>query len=267
MGTYIIGDVHGCLTTFQRLLEAFQYDEVADRILMTGDLVNGGPDSAGVVRWAKNHGAEVVLGNHDLHLLVVAAGARAPRKNDTFLDLLGAEDSDDLLDWLRNRPLAIREENLLLVHAGVLPSWDIPTVMRLAGEVEAQLRDGSRLEFWREMYGDQPCRWNEKLTGSDRLRVIVNALTRLRTLTTKHEIDIGFTGPLRDVPPNLTPWFAIPGRRSASTRIFFGHWAALGFYRGENVVGLDSGCAWGGALTAWRLEDGAVFQVPSELKK
>lgn len=267
MGTYIIGDVHACLTTLHRLLEAFRYDESADRILMTGDLVNGGPDSAGVVRWAMNHGAEVVLGNHDLHLLAVAAGARPPRKNDTFLELLGAEDSDELLNWLRNLPLAIHEENLLLVHAGVFPSWDIPTVMRLAGEVEEQLRDGSRLEFWRGMYGNEPPHWDENLRGGDRLRVVVNAMTRLRTLTADHEINADYTGPLRDVPPNLQPWFAIPGRRSSTTRIFFGHWAALGFYQGENVVGLDSGCAWGGDLTAWRLEDGEVFQVPSELKK
>lgn len=266
MATYIIGDVHGCLTTLHRLLESFAYDAGRDRVLLTGDLVNGGPDSAGVVRWAKKNGAAAVLGNHDLHLLAVAAGARAPRKNDTLHELLGADDSDELLDWLRSRPLIIHEKDLLLVHAGLLPSWDIAMALRLAAEVELQLRGGSQIDFWREMYGDQPRRWHDQLQGMDRLRVVINAMTRMRTLTRDHEIDLEFTGPAADAPANLNPWFSIPGNWSGP-RLFFGHWAALGYYSDEKVVGLDSGCAWGGSLTAWRLEDSEVFQVPSEVKK
>jgi bis(5'-nucleosyl)-tetraphosphatase (symmetrical) len=265
MATYLIGDVHGCFETLSRLLEEFGYNPKNDRIYLTGDLVNGGPASAAVLRWAKRHEASAVLGNHDLHLLAVAAGARAPRKNDTFLDLLEAEDGEELISWLRNRPLVIREKEFLLVHAGVLPEWDTATTLRLAGEAEALLRSPPDRTFFREMYGDEPSQWSETLTGMDRIRVIINAMTRLRTLTPENGIDAEHKGPPEEAPAENRPWFSVEGRATSGDQIFFGHWAALGFYEGEKTVGLDSGCAWGGKLSAWRLEDGRLFQVVSEL--
>lgn len=267
MATYIIGDVHGCLDSLQRLLAEIEFDAGSDRVLLTGDLVNGGPESAGVVRWARRHQAGVVLGNHDLHLLAVAAGERPPRRNDTFYDLLEAEDSRELLDWLRNRPLLIREEKFLLVHAGLLPEWDVSTALRLAGEAEEAIRArGDESAFFRGMYGDEPGRWDDGLEGIDRLRVIINAMTRMRMVQKDGAIDAEFKGPLRNAPPGLLPWFAVSGRAAGETRVVFGHWAALGLYRDEKVIGLDSGCVWGGHLTAWRLEDERVFQVESEFK-
>lgn len=267
MATYVIGDVHGCLETLHRLLELFHYDGTRDRILMTGDLVNGGPESAGVVRWAMENQASVVLGNHDLHLLAVAAGVRRLRKKDTFTDLLGASDGDELLNWLRTRPLVIQVEDVLLVHAGLLPDWDVETALQLGREVEAILQGKSAGRFLDTMYGDKPRRWNDQLEGRKRLRVIVNAMTRMRMLTGENEIDLKHKKPPKSASSELRPWFSVPGRRSSGTRIFFGHWAALGFYVSDNVVGLDSGCAWNGKLTAWRLDDGKTFQVRSELRR
>lgn len=267
MATYLIGDVHGCFDTLCRLLRQIEYDPGLDRIYLTGDLVNGGPGSAAVVRWAKQEGAAVVLGNHDLHLLAVATGARAPRKRDTFFDLLEADDRDELLDWLRSRPFLIEEDHFLLVHAGLLPEWDVATAARLAAEAAAALRSNPGRGFFRDMYGDEPSRWSERLEGMDRLRVVINATTRLRMITRSNEIDMRYKGPAQDAPADLRPWFLAPGRARSAKPVFFGHWAALGFYRGDKAIGLDSGCAWGGKLTAWRLEDSRAFQVSSELSE
>ncbi|HLS27681.1 MAG TPA: symmetrical bis(5'-nucleosyl)-tetraphosphatase [Opitutales bacterium] len=266
MADYVIGDVHGCFDTLCRLLEKIAYSPERDRIFMTGDLVNSGPQPAEVVRWAKEEGASVVLGNHDLHLLAVAAGVRAPRKKDRFYDLLDAPDSAELLEWLRTRPLVIREKDFLLVHAGVLPEWDLETIERLAEEVQHELRGPRSAEFLREMYGDEPRRWREDLTGIDRLRITVNAMTRLRMLKDGNEIDFEHKKPPKPASKDLQPWFEVPSRRSRDTLIFFGHWAALGFYEGNGVIGLDSGCIWGRQLTAWRVDDGQIFQVPSEMQ-
>lgn len=266
MADYVIGDVHGCFDTLCRLLEKFAYSPERDRIFMTGDLVNSGPQSAKVVRWAKEQKASVVLGNHDLHLLAVSAGVRASRKKDRFHDLLDAPDSIELLEWLRMRPLVIREKNFLLVHAGVLPEWDSDKIVNLAGEVEQKLRGSESDQFLREMYGDEPRRWSDELTGIDRLRIIVNAMTRLRMLKNRNEIDLEYKKPPKPSSKELQPWFEVPNRRSSDTRIFFGHWAALGFYRGNGVIGLDSGCIWGRKLTAYRVDDGQIFQVPSEIQ-
>lgn len=268
MPDYVIGDVHGCYSTLRRLLDLIQYSPTCDRIWMTGDLVNGGPDSAAVVRWAKENAAGVVLGNHDLHCLAVASGARFPRKKDTFSDLLEASDRAQLLDWLRTRPLVIREEDWLLVHAGLLPEWSVEKALELAAEVEERLRIEPPVgEFLRDMYGNEPRRWSDSLEGIDRLRVIVNAMTRMRMLTPDPAIDFDYPGPPETAPEGLRPWFAVDENGVWETRIFFGHWAALGFRCSDGAIGLDSGCAWGGELTAWRLEDGEAFQVRSELPR
>lgn len=266
MATFLIGDVHGCFATLRRLLERIGFEAGRDRVFLTGDLVNGGPDSAAVVRWAKREAAGVVLGNHDLHLLAVASGARAPRKKDTFFDLLRAEDREELLGWLRRRPLVIRDEKFLLVHAGILPEWDPEEAVRLSDEVAGILRTaGADPEFFAAMYGDEPRRWSADLEGMDRVRIVINAMTRMRMLTMDGGIDPVYKGPVAKAPSDLQPWFDVPRGAGLAAPVFFGHWAALGFHRGKNVVGLDSGCVWGGRLTAWRLEDGRTFQVESEM--
>jgi bis(5'-nucleosyl)-tetraphosphatase (symmetrical) len=268
MATYIIGDVHGCFETLGRLLAAIEFNLVEDRIFLTGDLVNGGPQSAAVVRWAMRHRAGVVLGNHDLHLLAVASGARPPRESDTFFDLLQAEDAELLLQWLRTRPLLISEEGFLLVHAGLWSGWDEATAQGLAREAERAIRGpskGTEADFFQAMYGDEPRRWDSDLVGVDRIRVIINAMTRMRMVEADGTFDLGYKGPVDGVLEGLRPWFAESPCLPREKPIFFGHWAALGFHRGGNVIGLDSGCVWGGRLTGWRLEDGRVFQVASEL--
>lgn len=266
MATYIIGDVHGCFETLGRLLKLVRYDDTRDRVLMTGDLVNGGPESAAVLRWAKMHQAGVVLGNHDLHLLAVAAGARPPRKKDTFFDVFEADDGEALLGWLRFRPLVICENEFLLVHSGLLPQWDIATALGLAAEAERAIRaEGKEAAFFRTMYGDEPRQWCPRSAGMDRIRIIINAMTRMRMLGAEEEMDFDYTGPVDGAPSELRPWFACSPRAAEEKPLFFGHWAALGFCPGERVVALDSGCVWGGRLTAWRLEDRRAFQVESEL--
>ncbi len=262
MATYFIGDVHGCFRTLERLLARLNWTR-GDRVFLTGDLVNGGPESAEVLRWARENAAGTVLGNHDLHLLAVAAGARPARKGDTFGDVLEAADREELLEWLRGRPMLIAEEGFVLVHAGLLPEWDLGLARELAGEVEARVREGRR-EFFAKMYGDLPARWSADLRGADRWRVAVNAMTRMRMLTEAGELEMDFKKPPEEAPAGLRPWFAVP-RAAEMPRIFFGHWAALGLRVEANAVGLDSGCVWGRELTAFRLEDGAVFQERSEL--
>jgi bis(5'-nucleosyl)-tetraphosphatase (symmetrical) len=265
MATYIIGDVHGCFKTLRRLLERIRWDRSRDRLFLTGDLVNGGPDSLATVRWAREHAEGLVLGNHDLHLLAVDAGVRAPRTEDTFYDLLEAPDRDDLLQWMRTVPLLLVREEMVLVHAGLLPQWDLSEAQALAAETEARISQGEPA-FFREMYGDWPRRWDPALEGADRSRVVINATTRMRMLSEEGEIDMDFKKPLAQAPEGLRPWFAVPRSDKAMPRIHFGHWAALGLRVEEQAVCLDSGCAWGGELTALRLEDDAVFQEVSELR-
>lgn len=266
MATYIIGDIHGCFETLQGLLNRIQWSRTDDRIFLTGDLVNGGPGSAEVMRWARENAAGMVLGNHDLHLLAVDAGARPLRRADTFQDVLAAHDRRELLHWLSQQPLVVLQGEFVLVHAGLLPEWSPEEARALAAEVEVRIRSDQDKEFFRLMYGDEPRRWQPDLTGADRLRVIVNAMTRLRMLTPEGEIDMDFKAPLREAPETLRPWFSCLRRHDIDERrVFFGHWAALGLYMDDRVVGLDSGCAWGGHLTAFRLDDGQIFQVRSEL--
>ncbi|HVL57812.1 MAG TPA: symmetrical bis(5'-nucleosyl)-tetraphosphatase [Burkholderiaceae bacterium] len=264
-----IGDPQGCLDSLQALVgrlerSAADAGMAAPRLWLTGDLVNRGPRSLATLRWAIGQGERVVtvLGNHDLHLLAVAAGARPAHRRDTLHDVLAAPDRDALIEWLRQRPIAHLEQGHLLVHAGVLPQWSAERTMKLAAEVEAVLRGPDWADFLRQMYGDEPSRWHDDLRGVDRLRVIVNALTRLRFLRADGSIDLRLKEGANAAPAGHLPWFDAPDRRSADVTVVFGHWSTLGLLLRPNLIGLDTGCVWGGALTAVRLSDRAVTQVP-----
>lgn len=259
MALYAIGDVQGCYDSLRRLLDAIHFDPTHDRLWFTGDLVNRGPDSAAVVRFVAQLGdrAVTVLGNHDLHLLAVAAGAATLSPADTLGDILRSNDSEYLLTWLAGRPIFHHDAGLgySLVHAGMLPQWDIPAARACAREVEAHVRLRTA-DFFRQMYGDVPDRWSERLAGAERLRLIVNAFTRLRYCYPDGKVDYQHKGPPGSQPPPLLPWFQVPGRASRGQRIVFGHWSALGLWVDDDVIGLDTGCLWGGRLTALRLAGG-----------
>lgn len=258
MSVYAIGDVQGCYAPLQQLLERLRFDTARDRLWFTGDLVNRGPQSLEVLRFVKELGerAVCVLGNHDLHLLAVAAGAAKFKKRDTLEEILKAPDRDELLHWLRTRPLLHHDADLgcTLIHAGLLPPWDLTDAQRLAREAETVLRGDQCVEFFHHMYGDLPDHWNENLRAHDRWRVIVNAFTRLRYCDLDGNMDLRPKGPPGSQPPDLLPWFQIPARRSRGLKIVFGHWSALGLWQGEDVIGLDSGCLWGRSLSAVRLD-------------
>jgi bis(5'-nucleosyl)-tetraphosphatase (symmetrical) len=265
MALYAIGDIQGCHAEFCELLALIGFSPASDRLWITGDLVNRGPDSLGVLREVKALGdaVHVVLGNHDLHLLAVAAGNRPLHRDDTLDRIFDAPDRDELLDWLARRPLAVEMDNLLMVHAGVLPPWTTARVLELAREVESALRGEQRLPFLRALYGDQPDAWRDDLDGFDRLRVIVNALTRLRFCTSSGRMDLREKRGAAYAPPGYAAWFLHENRRTASSLLVCGHWSTLGLLLSPNVLMLDSGCLWGGALTAIRLPDRRLFQVPS----
>ena len=262
MAVYAIGDVQGCYTPLQQLLSRLQFNPAQDCLWFTGDLVNRGAQSLEVLRFVKDLGerAVCVLGNHDLHLLAVAAGAANTLKRDTLDEILSAHDRGELLHWLRSRPLLHHDPALgyTLIHAGLLPPWDLAQAQRLAQEAETVLRSDKHQDFFHHMYGDLPDHWNENLRGFDRLRVIVNTFTRLRYCDLNGHMDLRPKGPPGSQPPNLLPWFQIPGRHSRELKIIFGHWSELGPWQGNGVIGLDSGCLWGHTLTAVRLDAGPV---------
>ena len=265
MSHYVIGDIQGCLDEFRHLLDLVAFDPPRDRLWLVGDLVNRGPDSLGVLRTVKSLGAAAVtvLGNHDLHLLTVAAGHRNAHRHDTLDPILRAPDRDELLTWLRTRPLIVRDDNLLLVHAGLLPSWTSATALMLSREVEAMLRSDAHDDFLRHLYGDLPARWDDALTGYDRLRVIVNACTRLRYCAADDTMELNEKRGPQHAPPGHAPWFAHPERKSSGVTVLCGHWSTLDLLLAPRIAMLDSGCLWGGALTALRMDDWRVFQVPS----
>ena len=264
MSTYAIGDIQGCLEPLERLIEHCRFDPAQDALWFVGDLVNRGPQSLEVLRYVKKLGdlAVVVLGNHDFHALVVAAGHAKQHRGDTLDALLAAPDRDELLDWLRRRPLIHCENGWLMVHAGLLPSWSVSRAQALAREVEAVLRGDRCDEFLRVLYGDQPDRWSDGLAGYDRLRVIVNAMARMRICTPDGRMEFTHSGEPGDIPPGFMPWFEVPQRASAGTPILFGHWSAHGLIVRSDLVALDTGCLWGRSLTAMRLEDRAIFEMP-----
>jgi bis(5'-nucleosyl)-tetraphosphatase (symmetrical) len=269
MKTYVIGDLQGCAHEAGVLLNRIEEDAGgAARVLFVGDLVNRGPDSLAALRriyqlaTSSEGRVEALLGNHDLHLLAVAAGVQPLSKSDTLDAILDAPDREQLIAWLRQRPLAMRHGQHLLVHAGLLPAWTADQAMALAGEVQAQLRGPDWHAFLRDMYGNEPDRWDDSLTSMPRLRCIVNALTRMRLCTPDGVMDFkekeSASAPAGS---NLMPWFDGPRRRSADVTVVFGHWSALGLLLRPDALGLDSGCVWGGKLTAICLDDRSVLQV------
>lgn len=245
------------------MLDAARFDPARDRLWFVGDLVNRGPDSLACLRFVKSlgAGAVTVLGNHDLHLICVAEGVEKRRKRDTLDDVIGAPDREELLAWLRSRPLMHVENGYALVHAGLLPEWSVARARELAAEVEARLRAPDYRKFLERMYGDEPTRWEEGLEGIDRLRVIVNAMTRLRVCDESGAMALKFKGEPGEADDGFTPWFDVAGRRSRDHAIVCGHWSALGVKLRPDLLSLDSGCVWGRALTAVRLEDRALFEV------
>jgi bis(5'-nucleosyl)-tetraphosphatase (symmetrical) len=258
--TWVVGDLQGCLDSLLQLAATLPADA---RLWLTGDLVNRGPRSADSLRWAMAQGDRLVtvLGNHDLHLLAVAAGIRKPHRDDTLDDILAAPDRDALIDWLRARPLAHFEQGWLMVHAGVLPQWSVARTLELAGEVQAVLAGPHWQAFLREMYGNEPARWHDALAGHDRLRVIVNALTRLRFCTAEGTMEFRTKEGAGGAPEGHYPWFDIPGRATAGTPMVFGHWSTLGLVDRPDLLAIDTGCVWGGQLTAVRLADRKLRQV------
>ena len=268
MATWVIGDVHGCLESLDALLALIDPAPGIDRLWLVGDLVNRGPDSLGVLRRVMRLGAEAecVLGNHDLHLLAVACGARAPQPSDTFGAILDAPDGDALLDWLRRRPLLLDDprSGWTMVHAGLPPEWDVAAARQRAAEVEEVLSGDGACAFLRRMYGDEAT--DAGTAGWARLRYTLNALTRLRYVTGDDRLDFSFAGPPDRRPAGLVPWYEAPRRRSRGERIVFGHWAALelapDLASREGVRHVDTGCAWGGRLTAFELQTGEVRSVP-----
>lgn len=261
----MIGDVQGCDEALGRLLDNIAFSPSRDTLVLLGDLVNRGPQSLAVLRrlMALDNAAECLLGNHDLHLLAVAHGVRKPHRNDTLDDILKAPDRNRLLDWVRSRPMALQREGWLMVHAGVLPQWDAAKTLALAGELEAALRSPDWGVFLHGMYGNQPDFWSDSLRGVERLRVIVNALTRLRFCSAQGVMEFDAKDSADQAPKGYLPWFDVPGRRTLGTPIAFGHWSTLNRLQRPGLLALDTGCVWGGCLTAARLDtaSGAVETV------
>ncbi len=255
MTRYAIGDVQGCDQELRALLARLKFSADRDRLWFVGDLVNRGPGSLATLRAVRALGenAVVVLGNHDLHLLAVACGVQRRRRTDTLDEVLVARDRDALIEWLLMRPLAHAEGQDLLLHAGVVPQWTPERTVALADEVSRALRRDPR-ELFEHMYGDEPQAWDERLTGSERLRFIINVLTRLRLCTADGRVDVSLKGPPPPPSSPLRPWFEHAHRATSEVRVVFGHWSALGLVRQANVLGLDTGCVWGGSLTAVDLD-------------
>jgi bis(5'-nucleosyl)-tetraphosphatase (symmetrical) len=259
---YLVGDVQGCCDALDRLLAEIDFSPSRDHLVLVGDLVNRGPGSLATLKRLRGLGdaATCLLGNHDLHLLAFAGGAREMRKDDTVRDVLEAPDRDELLDWLRHRKLMHAGAGYAMVHAGLLPQWSISKALALAREVETALQSNACDEFLLHLYGNRPDRWRDDLTGIARLRVITNVMTRLRICTVDGRMEFAHTGKPVDLPKGFMPWYTLPRRRSRGTPVIFGHWAALGLYTGSNVFALDTGCVWGRALSALRLSDRQLFQ-------
>jgi len=262
MSTYAVGDVQGCYDPLRRLLDAIAFDPARDRLWFVGDLVNRGPQSLQILRFVKGLGerAVTVLGNHDLHLLVVAAGVRKPHRGDTLDAILAAPDRDELLTWLRHQNMMHAANGYAMVHGGLLPQWTVARALALGREVEDALRGEGYHDFLRHMYGNEPVRWRDDLSGYDRLRVITNAMTRLRLCLADGTMEFSHKTGLDDMPPGYMPWFDVPDRASRDTALITGHWAALGLVVRPDMLALDTGCVWGRRLTAVRIEDRRIFQ-------
>ena len=268
MAMYLIGDVQGCDAPLQRLLDTLAFSPSRDTIFLLGDLVNRGPHSDKVLRRLMAYGssARCLLGNHDLHLLAVAHGVRPAHRNDTLDCVLRAPDHAVLLGWLQQQHLALElitpRTRWLMVHAGVLPQWTAEQTLALASEAEAHLRSPQALAFFQQMYGNHPARWTEDLQGMDRLRVVVNALTRLRFCSADGVMEFATKEGAGTAPAGFLPWFDVPGRQTQDCTLAFGHWSTLGWLDRSDVFSLDSGCVWGGCLTALEISTGTKIALP-----
>jgi len=257
MTVYAIGDVQGCYDDLQSLIEKIHFDPARDTLWFAGDLVNRGKQSLETLRYVKSLGnsAITVLGNHDLHLLAVDAGFKKDKSGD-LAEIMDAPDRRDLLDWLRSRPLLHHDETsgYTLIHAGLSPQWDLATAQRCSSELQSVLSDDDYHDFLAVMYGDEPRAWSESLTGWDRLRYICNCFTRIRFCNKQGELALDHKGSPDSTTDEFIPWFDVPDRKSASLNLVFGHWSTLGNHHQDGIYALDTGCVWGGKLTAMKLE-------------
>jgi len=265
MTTFVIGDLHGCLTPLQKLLDKVHFEPASDTVWFVGDLINRGPESLETLRFVKSLGdsAISVLGNHDLHLLAVIHGIRKTSGKDTLDDILNAPDLNELTDWLRFLPLLHHSEelNVTMVHAGIHPKWDLLQARIMAVEVETALRSDKYVAFLQRMYGNKPAKWSKKLGKHRRRRFAINAFTRMRYCTRKGELDFSQTCAPSKAPKSLVPWYAVPDRKRIDGRILFGHWSSHPAFAVSNVVPLDRGAVWGGSLAALALETGVTTTV------
>lgn len=260
---YLVGDLQGCCDALERMLATLDFSPSRDRLYLLGDLVNRGPSSLATLRRLIKLGdsASCLLGNHDLHLLAVAAGVRPAHRSDTLQAILDAPEREALLLWLRQQRLACFEQGWLMVHAGVVPQWDLPQTLALAAEVETLLRGPDLHAFLTQMYGNEPDTWSDDLQGPERLRFVINALTRLRFCTAEGRMDFKTKDGADAAPAGFTPWFDTPGRRTAGVPIAFGHWSTLGLITRPDLLALDTGCVWGGQLSAARVEGGRMLEI------
>ncbi|SMC15867.1 Bis(5'nucleosyl)-tetraphosphatase, ApaH [Andreprevotia lacus DSM 23236] len=264
MARYAIGDLQGCFVEFEQLLQRMEFDPLQDTLYLVGDLVNRGPASLPVLRWvmAQRHAVRMVLGNHDLHLLAVAAGLGKTKAGDTIDDVLQAPDCDAIIDFLRQQPLMISLGRTAIVHAGIWPGWSAAQAQALADEVSVALCGPGWRDFLAAMYGNQPALWQDDLQGVERLRFVVNAMTRMRFVNTDGSLQLKYKGELEKAPAELYPWFDWPQRKQ-DARVVCGHWSALGLRQNGSLCALDTGCIWGGALTGIDLDSGRLYQVPA----
>ncbi len=255
MSIYAIGDIQGCFDDLLRLLDLIKFDEKSDQLWFAGDLVNRGPKSLETLRFVKSLGgsAQTVLGNHDLHLLATAYKQRIPHKKDSLSDVLDASDRDELIYWLRHQPLFHYNDNFCLLHAGLPPQWDFSQTKKMAKKAEKVLQSPDYMSFFKVMYGDKPNKWSSDLIGMDRIRFIVNCFTRMRYCEANGRLDFNYTSAVGTQPKHLMPWFVVPKRKSTEMKIIFGHWSTLGYYQEHNIHAIDTGCLWGGQLTAIKL--------------
>ncbi|MFA6052405.1 MAG: symmetrical bis(5'-nucleosyl)-tetraphosphatase [Methylobacter sp.] len=255
MSIYAIGDIQGCYDDLLRLLDTISFNENTDQLWFAGDLVNRGPKSLETLRFVKSLGtaAVTVLGNHDLHLLAASCAHKLSNKKDSLLPVLEAPDRDELIDWLRHLPLFHYNDEFCLLHAGLPPQWDFKQTQKMALLAEQALRSPNYQAFLKKMYGNKPNVWSSDLKGVERLRFIINCFTRMRYCNVNGRLDFDHSGPLGSQPKHLMPWFEVPKRKNADMRIIFGHWSTLGYYEGSNCYGIDTGCLWGGQLTALKL--------------
>ena len=261
---WMIGDIQGCCSSLDELLAHPEIAQDANaRFWFAGDIINRGPQSLTTLRrlMALEERSVAILGNHDLHLLAIAAGVRRPGKNDTLLEVLDAPDANEIIDWLRQRPLAHFEAGHLMVHAGVLAKWDVSKTLQLAHEVETSLRGNNWQKVLQKMYGDEPDHWKDDHSGGKRFRVIVNALTRMRMCTLKGRMVLAIKSAPNHRNQGLVPWFDVPDRATREVTVVFGHWSTLGLVLRSDVICLDTGCVWGGSLTALRLQDRKLVQI------